>query len=138
MARPLAPCGTFSAYKRHKRNGEAVDDECRRAAEETATERREVSRGAANAAVRSAIPLVAPTSPARARIDELAEAHATLDWIKAQMDAGVAQGAASLAKQRMEIVALIKRLEETSKPAEVSALDQLAQRRKDRLANAAN
>lgn len=28
MARPPAPCGTLSAYKRHKRKGEAVDQAC--------------------------------------------------------------------------------------------------------------
>jgi len=26
---PSAPCGTVSAYKRHKRKGESVDDACR-------------------------------------------------------------------------------------------------------------
>lgn len=31
MARAKAPCGTYSAYKRHKRDGEPVDAECRRA-----------------------------------------------------------------------------------------------------------
>lgn len=28
---PSAPCGTVSAYKRHRRNGEQVDDLCRQA-----------------------------------------------------------------------------------------------------------
>lgn len=28
MPRPPAPCGTLSAYKRHRRKGEAVDAEC--------------------------------------------------------------------------------------------------------------
>lgn len=28
---PSAPCGTSSAYKRHKRHGEPVDDACRQA-----------------------------------------------------------------------------------------------------------
>lgn len=28
MPRPPAPCGTLSAYKRHKRKGEAVDQAC--------------------------------------------------------------------------------------------------------------
>lgn len=28
---PTAPCGTVSAYKRHKRNGEPIDDACRQA-----------------------------------------------------------------------------------------------------------
>lgn len=32
MARPPAPCGTFSAYKRHKRKGEPVDEMCQAAA----------------------------------------------------------------------------------------------------------
>ncbi|KDA05859.1 hypothetical protein DC31_13855 [Microbacterium sp. CH12i] len=29
MGRPKAPCGTESAYRRHLRNGEPVDDACR-------------------------------------------------------------------------------------------------------------
>jgi hypothetical protein len=30
--RPItAPCGSAAAYKRHKRNGEAIDDACRTA-----------------------------------------------------------------------------------------------------------
>ena len=28
---PSAPCGTVSAYKRHKRHGEPIDDACRHA-----------------------------------------------------------------------------------------------------------
>lgn len=32
LGRPVTePCGTPAAYKRHKRNGEAVDDACREA-----------------------------------------------------------------------------------------------------------
>lgn len=31
MGRPKAPCGTDSAYRRHLRNGEDIDDACRRA-----------------------------------------------------------------------------------------------------------
>lgn len=34
MARPLAPCGTYSAYKRHRRLGEEVDPACERARDE--------------------------------------------------------------------------------------------------------
>ena len=32
MGRPPAKCGTFSAYKRHLRNGEAIDEACQEAA----------------------------------------------------------------------------------------------------------
>lgn len=32
MARPPAPCGTFTAYKRHRRKGEPVDEMCQAAA----------------------------------------------------------------------------------------------------------
>lgn len=31
MGRPKAPCGTDAAYRRHLRNGEPVDDACRKA-----------------------------------------------------------------------------------------------------------
>ena len=35
----LAPCGTEAAYRRHRRHGEPVDDDCRRAGTEAAAER---------------------------------------------------------------------------------------------------
>ena len=41
MPRPKAPCGTYSAYKRHLRSGEDVDDACRRASDERVSEQRE-------------------------------------------------------------------------------------------------
>lgn len=34
MPRPKAPCGTYSAYKRHLRDGSDVDDACRQASKE--------------------------------------------------------------------------------------------------------
>lgn len=135
MARPRAACGTFSAYKRHKRLGEPVDDACAQAARDQKNARAAAKRDDANAAVREAIALVPVGEPVP--IDELAEAYATLDWIKAQMAAGVAQGAAALAKQRMEIVALIKRLEQADQPKE-SKLDELARRRAERIAASSN
>lgn len=53
------------------------------------------------------------------------------------MAAGTQQGAAALAKQRLDVVALIKRLEGAAKPKE-SMLDELARKRAERLARAAN
>jgi hypothetical protein len=34
LDRPLAPCGTYAAFRRHKQRGELTDDECERAARE--------------------------------------------------------------------------------------------------------
>jgi hypothetical protein len=45
MARPPAPCGTYSAYKRHRRKHETVDPACEKARDE---------RTAADAAARKA------------------------------------------------------------------------------------
>lgn len=41
MPRPPAPCGSYSAYKRHLRKGEPVDDACRRASDERVAEQKE-------------------------------------------------------------------------------------------------
>ena len=140
MGRPLAECGTFTAYKRHKRNGEPVDDACAQAARDQANERNAGKRASGAEKVRVALavlPEPEPESEPVAGVDELAEAYETLNWIKALMAAGTQQGAAALAKQRLEVVALIKRLEGAAKPKE-SMLDELARKRAERLAKAAN
>ena len=140
MARPLAECGTFTAYKRHKRNGEPVDDACAQAARDQANERNAGKRVSEAEKVRAALAVLPEPEPASepvAGVDELAEAYETLNWIKALMAAGTQQGAAALAKQRLEVVALIKRLEGAAKPKE-SMLDELARKRAERLAKAAN
>lgn len=41
----LAPCGTDSAYRRHRRNGEYVDTACRRARRLASQDRRTAERG---------------------------------------------------------------------------------------------
>lgn len=132
MARSLAPCGSFSAYKRHKRNGEEVDSGCAQAARDQANARNASKREESANEVRARLVKVREEAHLP-EIDELAEAYDTLNWIKAQMDSGVAQGAAALAKQRMELVALIKRLEGAAGPKE-SALDEIARKRAERIA----
>ena len=136
MARQPAPCGTFTAYKRHARKGEPVDDACAQAARDQKNERSQKQRAEGAAAVRNRLEFV-PKPAAPTGIDELAEAYATLAWVTALMDEGITQGAAALAKQRMELVALIKRLESAKNP-EVSALDEIARKRAERLAASAN
>lgn len=134
MARPLAPCGTFSAYKRHKRNGESVDDACAQAARDQKNDRVAEKRDAAAEVIRLAI-VEAPPTPTG--INELEEARFNLSIVKATMESGVPTGMAALSKQYADLVALIKRLEDQAKP-EVSALDEIAKRRAERLAASQN
>jgi len=134
MARSLAECGSFTAYKRHKRNGEPVDAACAQAARDQKNVRVGVKRAETAEVVHLAI---AAAPPEVEGIDELAEARLNLTIVRATMQAGVPTGMAALSKQYADLVALVKRLEGQSKP-EVSALDQLANRRAERLAASAN
>lgn len=134
MARPLAPCGTFTAYKRHKRRGEVVDDACAQSARDQKNERKDRARAETAEVVRLAIVDAPEPEPG---IDELEEARFNLSIVKATMEAGVPTGMAALSKQYADLVSLIKRLEDQAKP-EVSALDQLAKRRAERLAASQN
>lgn len=129
MGRPLAPCGTFTAYKRHKRNGEAVDDACAQAARDQANSRNAEKSDASADVVKLAI----VDAPVVESIDELSEARENLRIVKATMLAGVPTGMAALSKQYADLVALIRRLEDAEKPKE-SKLDELARRRAERLA----
>lgn len=133
MARPLAPCGTPAAYRRHRRRGEPVDDACAAAAREQKNSRTRAKRQETAAVVALA---VAEAPADEAPIDELAEARDTLRMVTAAMKAG-APGLASLAKQRMELVAQIRKLEGAARPKE-SKLDELARRRAERLAASAH
>lgn len=130
MAKKLAECGTFTAYKRHKRNHEDVDDACAQAARDQKNVRVEAKRAEVAEVVHLAI-LDAPAE--EPGIDELAEARLNLSIVRATMQAGVPTGMAALSKQYADLVALVKRLETADKPG-VSALDQLANRRAERLA----
>lgn len=58
MPRPPAPCGSYSAYKRHLRKGEPVDAACRRASDERVAEQKD-----AREAGRPARTKTAPATP---------------------------------------------------------------------------
>ena len=130
MARELAECGTFTAYKRHKRNHEDVDSACAQAARDQKNVRADAKRAEVAEVVHLAILDAPPEEPG---IDELAEARLNLSIVRATMQAGVPTGLAALSKQYADLVSLVKRLENADKPG-VSALDQLANRRAERLA----
>lgn len=133
MPRDLKPCGTWAAYNRHRRRHEPVDEACAQAARDQKNARAESKRVAVTDVVKLAIAAAAPASE---EIDPLAEARESLRMVKAAMRAG-APGTASLSKQHMELVALIVKLEGAAKPRE-SKLDELARRRAERIAAAAN
>ena len=134
MGRPLAPCGSFSAYKRHKRNGEPVDDACAQAARDQKNDRKHAAREKAAAVVRLTVE-VAPAPPAC--LDELERLLWNLQHVEAAMATGTTTSMAALSKQHVELVRAIHRLEKADEPKE-SKLDELARRRAERLAAAAD
>lgn len=129
----LAECGTFTAYKRHLRRGESVDEACAEAARGQKNARKDAERAESAALVALAVDDV----QLPAEMDELADARENLIIVRAAMAAAPANAVAGLSKRRQELVAEIRRLESVTAPG-VSALDQLAQRRASRIAGAAS
>lgn len=129
----LAECGTFTAYKRHVRRGERVDDLCAQAARDQKNDRVEAARARSAEVVSLAI----VAEPVVESVSELDEALENLRIVKAVMKDAPASAIAGLSKRREELVARVAKMQAASKP-EVSALDQLAARRAERLSRAAN
>lgn len=157
-SRSLAPCGTTAAAKRHRRRGEPPCPECRaaeRAASKAARDRK--------AAERPPEPVVGAPAPtpvvqtvgqgssvvveqmvaygASREIsvptheDPLESARWRLYKARAALIVAGPRDVASLLNAEAEAVAEISRLTETAKP-KVSALDELAARRKCRIEEA--
>lgn len=138
MARQLAPCGTAAAYRRHKRRGEPVDDACAVAARQQKNERVLASREQLAEVTRLNVAkrLGSGESPGDP-IDPMAKARYLLQLVEARLEAGAVDRATVQA--HTDLVDRIVQLERASKQTEkVSALDQLAQRRADRLAASAD
>lgn len=136
MPRQLAPCGTAAAYRRHKRRGEKVDDACAAAARTQKNSRTSTTRDELAKVTRLKVAELRASGPQP--IDPVAEARWDLQLLTARMEAGGGD-LAGLSRRRQELVAEIARLEKAAKQTEkVSALDQLAARRADRLAASAD
>lgn len=149
MARELAPCGTHAAYKRHRRRGEEPCQECREAARDYTRKRREgdstlhaaVARMAEQAGTDSQTvsQLVAYGQTAEVAVptfeDPLEAARWRLRRVRAAMLVAPPRDVAPLARAEADAVAEIAQLtgKRTSQP---SALDQLAEKRARRLADA--
>lgn len=134
MARELKPCGTDAAFQRHRRRGETPCEPCREA--HAAKKRRtdEARRSADAGRVREAVTAAAPVE----QVDPLAEAMDNLRIIRAVLrDEGTpANTLAALTKRRDELVDRIKGLQEATAPVEVSVIDELTSRRRERRAAA--
>lgn len=156
--RSLAPCGTTAAAKRHRRRGEPPCPECRaaeRAASKAARDRKAAERPpepviseAGSAPVVQAVgqggsvvveQMVAYGAtreiPVPTHEDPLESARWRLYKARAALIVAGPRDVAALLNAEADAVAEISRLTETAKP-KVSALDELAARRKRRIEEA--
>jgi hypothetical protein len=128
MPRPLAPCGTFSAYKRHCRLQEPVDAACAEAARVRSQERRDKATAESVAVLRLA---VAAEPAVEDELDEIGELRENLRLVKAAMSTCPPGSAVALSIRRQELVRAIVGLEKAQDPAP-SRLDELMARRSRR------
>lgn len=156
--RNLAPCGTTAAAKRHRRRGEAPCPECRaaeRAASKAARDRKAAERppepvigapdsapviqavGHSDVVVIEQVGAYGATReiPVPTHEDPLESARWRLYKARAALIVAGPRDVAALLNAEAEAVAEISRLTETAKP-KVSALDELAARRKRRIEEA--
>lgn len=156
--RSLAPCGTTAAAKRHRRRGEAPCPECRaaeRAASKAARDRKAAERPPEPVAGgRGSAPAVRAVGQSSSVVVEQMVAYgATRDVVvpthedplesarwrlykaRAALIVAGPRDVAALLNAEREAAADIERLTETAKP-KVSALDELAARRKRRIEEA--
>ena len=127
----LKPCGTPAAYRRHKRRGEEACGPCKEAVRVKEGSRKAESRTASAARALAVVPDVEVTDP-----DPLEVARSNLEIVERALfrDDVSPSAIARLTERREQLVEKIRKLNGSDK-AEVSVLDQLAQRRKDRVAN---
>ena len=152
--RSLAPCGTTAAAKRHRRRGEPPCPECKaaeRAASKAARDRKAAGRppeaavgapvvrtvGQGGSVVVEQMVAYGATReiPVPTHEDPLESARWRLYKARAALIVAGPRDVASLLNAEAEAVAEISRLTETAKP-KVSALDELAARRKRRIEEA--
>lgn len=151
MPAKKAECGTFSAYKRHKRNQEEPCEPCMEASRAYVKEQRarQAERNAANAEAlneadgNTVKQLVAYGEFTEITVPEFEDALESARWrlkrVRAAMLVAGPRDVAPLAKAESEAVADIARLAKPAKTEEkVSALDQLAEKRAQRIAAAAS
>ena len=137
MAAEVQPCGTVAAARRHQRNPEKwgpMCAECQQAIRDEKNGRKDAERAESAAAVSAAV----EAEPAPDEVDPLAEALDSLRIVRAVLrsDATPANTVAALTKRRDELVDRIERLRAAAVPVEVSRIDELTSRRRERRAAA--
>lgn len=143
MPRPLAACGTYTAYKRHVRRGEPVDADCR-AAQKTRDGARSTSAPARaqRAAKKPAAPAAPPTAPVTAaplthdghvsRVEVLVEMlQDSRELVKKLRDSDPARAYLQMREQR-EILRELSGLQGNGQVKGVTLADQLAAARANR------
>lgn len=130
MARELKPCGTIAAARRHQRRKEPLCDACEQAVRDEKNTRAQRRRDESQANVLQAVKAAPPLET----VDPLEEALDNLRIVRAVLrDEGTpANTVAALTRRRDELVDRVKRLQEDQKPAEVSLIDELTNRRRER------
>lgn len=142
MGRRLAECGTWSAYKRHKRRGEEACEPCRMAALEQSRKQREklanIKLQGYDGETVSVSQIVAYgnslTVDVPAIEDPLASARWRLHRIRAALLLAGPRDVAALAKAEQDCIDELAKLVAKSQPAKRSALDELAAKRANRVA----
>lgn len=134
MAQELKPCGTVAAARRHQRAGEPLDEACAQAIRDEKNGRKDAARSESAEAVRAAVAV----EPDVGDVDPLAEALDNLRIVRAVLrsEGTPANTVAALTKRRDELVDRIERLKAAVVPAEVSLIDELTSRRRDRRSEA--
>ncbi|RBP66425.1 hypothetical protein DFO66_103375 [Brevibacterium sanguinis] len=138
MVRELLPCGTFAAYLRHRKAGEDACEPCKQAMRDQKSSRDRKKKLEAGEARLKLVPAGTDPSPASGpETDPLTVARENLGIIEATLKNPLtpAGSIAPLTKRREELVERIRKLDGKT---EVSVLDQLAERRKNRIAGSAN
>jgi len=126
MPRPPAPCGTYSAYKRHKRLGERVDAACEKAQHERVAEVK-ANRKSALTAERT-LRIVPPPAPraTTSRLDMLREA---LDVVNTAIQVVATEDPTKLApliREKRELAREIDAIESDGANPVATLADQLA------------
>lgn len=117
MPRAKAPCGTYSAYKRHKREGEPVDAACQQASVERSREQVRQRRADEPLEERQA-----PVEPPKSGMTQQASLEWNLRLVEAAMAEVEASKLAPLSKRHSELLAELATL--TGGEEEVDPLDE--------------
>lgn len=130
MARDLKPCGTIAAARRHQRHKEPLCEACEQAVRDEKNARVQRRRDESQASVREAVKAAGPVET----VDPLEEALDNLRIVRAVLrDEGTpANTVAALTRRRDELVDRIQKLREAEAPVEVSRIDELTSRRRER------